>query len=536
MFNVPPSRRRSWGHLLRLFFSFLLFTRAEALLSPGNLVSVLNQYFALIIIGVAFAFMWAYKNRIIFLLTGDDRLHGNSLDVCWFCCRKGFDMFPNSCYLFGLNLKKRVGQGTGLLSTPLRLVNLRVGDLPFSGRGDFYLTVECGDHPPITTSVVEDSDPKVVHFLEPINIRLRDNYLENKVIFTVKEEDVFGSKSLCQFSIEAKQVFDILRNERSRTGEQYVLKRFAMDNLQKDWIPETPPWIIMEITTEMDSSLKEIDNPANRGMTALMTHQGVISGMAIYEKHDVKELKQRYRLIDNQGRVVVEPDEGDLEGLRAFKKSENRKEKLFLFTILLLMVSYGLFRFYTWSCYRQFKNITIGEIKGEKFPISPDGFSRIRHLCKGKIIETHPECFPSKERVLETCVNVPAEQPRPKAFATLWYDLFGWRACHMTLPCFGGVCAVRNNLDANDFNAVILCFVLCVLYLCYRDRIQNKIRTMNKDMAEQMATRISGGARSTVRMPRDNAPEQQSLLLDNRSTYGQVPQYDTQSGLNQGYF
>eukprot|EP00397_Hematodinium_sp_SG-2012_P020293 GEMP01020898.1.p1 GENE.GEMP01020898.1~~GEMP01020898.1.p1 ORF type:complete len:559 (+),score=60.06 GEMP01020898.1:84-1679(+) len=476
----------------------VLILPVAALPGPFDIVECFNQYLVLIIIAVALAVMWRYKNRIIFLLTGDDRLHGNVLDVVWYACRKCFGLFPNDCHYCGINFKKSCGRACGLMSTPLRLLNIRAGDLPFHGRGDFYLTIECGDHPPITTSVVEDADAKVVHFIEPINIRLRDNLLENKLVFSIKEEDVFGSKVLCTFSIEAKMLFDQLDIAKAERGHSFIMRRFRMDVVRPDWIEETPPWIIMEISTEIDSNLVDVhDNPSNH-TTALMTRMPLLTNgtmgrrSTICEKYNPEELKESFELVDGQGRVVMEPNEGDLARLRTYKKHKLYESYIFFVVIFLVIAVYSAFRFYTWSCFHQFREITIGLDDKKHLPFSYEVLTRIAKSCKGEIPETLPNCFPSHEKVEVTCKKID-ETDRPKAFAQLWYRYTGWNHSPLTVQCFPSICKVHQHLEANDYKIIAFLLLLCVLYLLHRSHVQDQIREMKNNTAQKMAHNLRGG-------------------------------------------
>jgi len=551
-----------------MIFSFALFHGAHAMWTPLSIVTDLNKYFMLIITCLSLAMLWRYRDRVLFLLTGDDRLHGNALDFIWFGWRKCFAMFPNDCVCFGYNFKKNIGRSMGLLSTPLRLSNLRVGDLPFDDRGDFYLTIECGDHPPITTSVVEDSDPKVVHFFEPINIRLRDNVMENKVIFTVKEEDVFGSKSLCHFSIEAKQVFDMLDDEREKSGKRYILHRFKMEALNGQ-ISETPPWIIMEISSEIDDSLREIEENPNSGMTALMTRKnfGASTQIPMYEKFNAEELKKDFKLLDGQGRVVMEPDESDLEYLREYKRQNMWYSNIFFFILILIISGYMLFRFYVWSCYRQFRDIAIAKAQGFHPPL--DEFERlnIKNECNGAVPRTHPSCFPGPLTIKGEC-RKPGAHP-PWAFERLWYDTVGWSNSPLTVQCFSSVCDVRDAIHSNDAMIIFGIIVLIFVFLRFRSYMESRVRFMNAKMAEKMSNRINsvgftstssvGGGVATgefyTRTPFQNGVDSnnamgtivhspnpkttksgyQQMLHESHNTYsGREPRYDS-DGSNQAY-
>merc|ERR1719494_394790 len=111
--------------------------------------------------------------------------------------------------------------------------------------------------------------------------------------------------------------------------------------------------------------------------------QGNTTFSGIYDTYSASRLKKTHVLKDSQDRVVVEPDEDDLEGLRRYKRQAHRTRNIIFFVLLLAMCAYGLFRFYTASCWKQFREVSIAEIEGMEFPIDPDGFEKIREECDG---------------------------------------------------------------------------------------------------------------------------------------------------------
>ena len=58
--------------------------------SKMSVVESLNQVVMLGLMLVVLGLLWSYRDRVIFLFTGDDRLHGNTLDAVWYgvfrCC------------------------------------------------------------------------------------------------------------------------------------------------------------------------------------------------------------------------------------------------------------------------------------------------------------------------------------------------------------------------------------------------------------------------------------------------------------------
>merc|ERR1719217_264540 len=104
-----------------------------------NPVQEVNQLLIFIFISLALAGAWKYRNRVIFLFTGDDRLHFGYLDMIWFwCCRCGGccdGEWTRSLTCFGgsYNIKQEFGRWLGVVSRPIEIRNIVTGDLPFSG-------------------------------------------------------------------------------------------------------------------------------------------------------------------------------------------------------------------------------------------------------------------------------------------------------------------------------------------------------------------------------------------------------------------
>lgn len=94
----------------------------------------------------------------------------------------------------------------GVVQTPVKLVNVIVGDLPTHETGDFYLTVETGSNPPQITAVVENAEPKFVKFPDEMLIKIRDSSLESNVRFCLKKLNALGSQELCEAYVSPKML------------------------------------------------------------------------------------------------------------------------------------------------------------------------------------------------------------------------------------------------------------------------------------------------------------------------------------------
>merc|ERR1719387_2262937 len=124
--------------------------------------------------------------------------------------------------------------------------NLVVGDLPFSGNGDFFIAVQCSNNPDMVTSTAEDKNPKVVHFPEILTLRMRHSPLESKVRIVVKELNLLGFQELCECHISAMNICDWADDPKEQ------MKRFEMKPLITEFEADTPPWILVEFSEPME--------------------------------------------------------------------------------------------------------------------------------------------------------------------------------------------------------------------------------------------------------------------------------------------
>ncbi|CAK9061874.1 Hypothetical protein SCF082_LOCUS32336, partial [Durusdinium trenchii] len=137
-----------------------------------NPVDVASEILVTAAVLLALIFLWQYRARVMIVLTGDDKLHGSVLDFIWCCCFQCCGMCTGDwtrCLTMCTccprrwrrqNLVKLTGQMLGMSTYTVELRNIVVGDLPFDGRGDVYLAVECAVNPAMMTCVAEDRQAK----------------------------------------------------------------------------------------------------------------------------------------------------------------------------------------------------------------------------------------------------------------------------------------------------------------------------------------------------------------------------------------
>ena len=191
---------------------------------------------------------------------------------------------------------------------------------------------------------------------------------------------------------------------------------------------------------------------------------------------------------------MTEPPEHALETIRTYRKQAKRQRNAVVAGIMILVISYSLFRFYVWSCYRQFKTITVAKLEGESLPVNAATLKSWRTTCKGTTAAGMPKCHPTFEQVYPICVAPPQGQQRPRAFQTLWYDALGVEDAQFgTLPCFNGICAFREQLAAWDFEVVLLVIGLMVGLMLYVDFAKKALKLKQHAMAAEMSRALNAG-------------------------------------------
>jgi len=254
------------------------------------------------------------------------------------------------------NLKKLFAQCFGFTSYSVELKNIVVGDLPFDGRGDFYLCVECASNPTMVTSLAEDKLPKVVHFPEIITLKIRNSPLEENVRITVKELHVFGSSELCVVNLNAMQILHWTWSAHD-DDQSERMKRFEMKPLSAEITRESPAWILLEFDEPMEA--RDIDNLRQVDMIRTATKSG--TSPQRYDETDIATYKSQYYLLDTTGHAIDEPLEKDLSEIRRLRVCAVWCFHFWNTWTFLLVTAYASFRVYVWSCYRRFSWLTMAK-------------------------------------------------------------------------------------------------------------------------------------------------------------------------------
>jgi len=475
---------------------------------------------------IALSLIYVYWNRVVFLLTGDDRLHCSSLDFIWWCCFRCGGLCTGEwtrCLsrcpccprrLRGRNLVKSFGQLIGWATVSVELKNITVGDLPFDeGRGDFYLFIEAATNPPMVTALQEEKLPKVVHFPEIVSLKIRDSVLEKRVRIVVKELNVVGSNDICEVHLSSTALIDWARDD----NQENRVKRFQMRAFDNSIERETPAWILIEFSESDD--VRGVDTLANStegglyvrtwvpmehntvalsGATPAAYHDGATRGAQMWRQAprqnvdlQVQGFKHSYALLDDSGNPVAEPAEAALARLRRMRKCAMFLFGLFQCVVWLLIIGYCIFRFYVWSCYRHFVWDTIAVLRGAEFPISDANLHEYVKDCHERFDGTGlghgngpttllaEACRPNSSTVIYTCENLPLGQPRPEAFTMLAKEWFGI-TMNDGVQCFHGICKFRNKLVEYDYTIAIAGVCLFLLTFVCKCCMNNCIKSVRK--------------------------------------------------------
>jgi len=322
---------------------FMMVKPVAAMIDP---VAMLNELLMLAIMVIGIIFAIRYRQRLFFLLTGDDHVHASVLGTIWFVGCRCFGLCDGSwtkyvswalccCWpsMRGLNLKRILGQVLGIVPIPVRISNIVVGDIPAYNTSNFYLSVEVGENPIQITSIAEDASPKVIQFEETIILRIRYAPIEFNVRFCVRELTVFGNKELCECYISPMAMIAWKFADRGPM-------RFKMEPVERSNDFTFPAWILMEIQSQPEWSA-----PGSFAIrvtdTQSQTHHDI---------RDAADFKGQYKLVNSFGVKSEEPDERKIAKLADAKICQGMILKSIFGLKFLILVLFFTSRYYTFTC------------------------------------------------------------------------------------------------------------------------------------------------------------------------------------------
>jgi len=374
----------------------------------------------------------------------------------------------------------------------------------------------------MVTSLQEEKMPKIVHFPEILQLKIKDSPLEPRVLITVKELNIAGSETLCELKLSAGSIQDW-------SNDENPLKRFQMKPVNSDIERETPPWIALEFSQPTEARMLEsmpntwgnliirtfmpvggsvgsgmlgVNGPASMAgdikKESIMTADGSILGTREVKDRNIELLKGDYRLVDDAGNQVEEPAEGDITKIARMRRCVVLGFRCCDCLVLLAVGAYTLFRLYVWSCYRQFVWLTEAQMNGRTFPISNHDLKELVQKCHDAVDGTGAlpgtPCRPNYNQTLTVCNTLP-DVNRPEAFVGLVYNIFGWHVSGVT--CFHGICEFRDKIAGYDTYCIIAVICLLIATRCCKCMANQSVKNYKRAMQKQSSVQLAE-ARSMI--------------------------------------
>lgn len=519
-----------------------------AILDVDPLNTVEKLFMTLLCVGLLVVL---YKNfdKVLILLTGDDRIHGTFLDGIWYtvfrCCGWCSDDWTKClCPCFGgRGVMQVLGTHAGVKSTTIEISNIIVGDLPTdSERADFYVTVEYGSSPPMRTSLIQDTYGKCIHFPEVLTIKVKDSQFEKPVKFAVRKLTVVGSELICELSLNAQSVVHWaslqaddpqsdsdpedndwswltggtssvtapLTSSGGKPKRRQKFKRFAMQTADVLEV-HTPPWISIELTgPERDLRMLDTYGHAS-GLTSTYVRKTTTARTSDrqYEEIDMDMFKRDHPLKNGSGNPVpLEPPESAIASLTWQRYLYSGTYNCCVWLVVLAVVVYVIFRCYVGSCAWRYYAITIATKyneqepnpkRQERFPLSTyvlqQLLTRCDQLLEGTGVRNGQHyCRPNRTQVFDVCDHLSSDptktpyQPKPKGFQNFVENLPGLPDDWKGIPCFDGVCQVNYSLGQWDITLAAACIIALFFVLCALPPLCNSLINKRKqDLVKNQA-------------------------------------------------
>mmetsp|Transcript_112249 Transcript_112249/g.198887 ORF Transcript_112249/g.198887 Transcript_112249/m.198887 type:complete len:581 (-) Transcript_112249:139-1881(-) len=507
------------------FFAAIFGTLKDVSTDP---VKSAQEWLIIILALIALLYCYQYRRRVCEALTGDPWLHCNPLDCIWFtffrCCGLCYGDCTRYCTACSCcprrwrrkNIVQELGKRLGVYTYPVELKNIVVGDLPFDkSHGDFYLQVEVGTNPAMVSSLQEDQMPKVVHFPEVLTIRVRNNLLEQRIRIVVKELNVVGHVEICDLYLTPLSVLDWM-------NDADPMKRFQMTPRDRNSLErETPPWICIEFSEQTEvrdiealadwstnsvqvrtwvpqstfnekylpksamptdqhilKTHSQLDDKASEEATPFLGLWGShynVENRNVYNQ-DMATFKKAYPLMDEGGNPInVEVEEDDLRSLESTRWCLACMYHCVIWIVVIILIAFCCGRAYLYSCYRQYKLLTIAGLNNTAFPVSFAVMNKLQKDCDARLEGTGAPydgsdyCRPSQEQIYRHCEHG-TQQPRAfQKFAHDWFGITDFEGLYCNGP--EHICEIRDHIVVRyncDNVVVILSLVMVVGVCCLR--------------------------------------------------------------------
>lgn len=426
---------RSVGYGATILVAF--FRPAECVYIPGTEIDPLKlgeQLLMMTVASIVLIFLWVFRRRVIFVLTGDDRIHISFQDVVWFTCCKCVGMCdgqwtrfvtrhcadcccandPKHAQWYNVNLKRMVARYFGILPKQLEIRNVVAGDLPYFGiQGDFYVTFECGENPPKTSSI-KPSSPRVIHWPEVFRMRVRDSIWEAPINISVKELNVFGHNEIANCSLTATKVFRKFIGSKNSDVGQMLRMRFQLEPHRDNEAQHhtmTPAWIMLEFGLAQENTYGQKAKYSILGQETT-TFASVTKTVSSKDALRSKEFKEKDPLYDKRGRKIPEPPDIS-DAVHQADRWRRRQRCCVCLVIFLFMFSASGFRLYLSQCWQEYEAIHVALLQNTSLnytdlPLSLEVKDRLWKKQKLDRAEGKHDIYrPTEDEVVATCEESP---------------------------------------------------------------------------------------------------------------------------------
>lgn len=325
-------------------------------------------------------------------------------------------------------------QGMGLRAVPVKIQNIVVGDLPGDSRADYYVTFSSAHFPDMSTSVVEQKLPKVVHFPETMILRLRRSALEHKIRITVRQMNKtgLGHTDVAECLIGAEHVYEwgYLKDEQLKATHNFTsmaivstdsrsindivdprIKRIVLHPLIED-DTDSPAWISIKFGDPDNDHYKAAEEDLYAGWYSKST-SNIIMDPVTHNSESMKAFKGQYRLLNPDNTPSGEPEESELDGVRRLRKWVDHSVCFCKYFSIILFASMLFTHYYVNSCYSHFELLTQAHKLNETWgnmtnPIPLGELDRIDKYCEtlqhsGADMTFAPYCKVTKPEVETVC-------------------------------------------------------------------------------------------------------------------------------------
>lgn len=465
----------------------------------------------------------------------------------------------------GRNLKRMLGEWLGLSPVAVKVQNLMLGGLPRNRDGwftrkspDIYIQIQPDElQPTLNTEVITQANIDCVQFTSGFTLLVKNNIKEDPVRICVREMRMVGSRDIADCYICPTRLIAWAHKKQKVRVQLSPLPGHA-DSLRTPWvlldlsIPGEMKFlrsatgtfnpIVMETKTNNEGSDRSVlepsmlehrfadaENPGCAGSFGLCTsHRPQPDSLVLlpvqsssdyrmYNKFD--EFVDRYPLLNEKGLQVTESE--DMLGRESMRFRGYVRTSLFF--LVLFIIVYAVGRFYTMTCYQEYRQWlavkTMSENEEEEFATYGPWYDKVLDRCAfahvdayklvsnvwAKFIKTtRKECNPPMEEVVNFCSHHSKyTNETPQVF--------------QMIDCLPVICTLDDNL--HDWDRTVLIVILfwltmaCIGRACVDNRMRQVLERPSVETITQVFEYLKEGRRSS----RTVAPEEQTQLIRNNN-------------------